>query len=96
MIGAFALSAADGVDDFHPIAVVQIILGVLATGHHLFVNLHGQPLAGKLETIDEAVQGQSLFEAALLAIEDDIHEARLRGHRREINTVPKPSPAPLP
>ena len=47
---------------------------------------------GPLELLSS---GQLVFEAALLAIEDDVHGSRLRGRRGEINTALEHSPGPL-
>lgn len=51
-----ASAAANGMNDFHPVAVAQHARGVLATRHDVAVHLDRKTLAGKTKFVQQRCQ----------------------------------------
>src|SRR5690606_1755367 len=72
-VSPLRLAAANGMDDFNPVTVVQTCVGILTARHDLQIQLDGQSLAGQSQVLDQVGQADGGIERMGFAIQLDLH-----------------------
>src|SRR5690554_2422298 len=74
-----ASTAANGMHQFDPVAVIQGEFRVLAAGHNVFVNLDRDPFSGQREVVNQSGNGHSVRELHRFTVYLNLHSSdRLR------------------
>ncbi len=66
-------AAADGAHDFHCVAGLQDVVGVLGTGYDFPVHFHGDALADEAEVLHQIGRGDAIGHFLDFAIDGDFH-----------------------